>query len=806
MTPGYLRKSAVEDVALREQENKFLIKNREVHNEPWWGQLNIAAIYAFKFNYDRKASATGHGPISLAHATAAYQYMQSGSIQVADRSMQDLFVNIKAYRLGVPRLRLFAAFLGDGRDLDVVVADMLKTPQAVTVYFNLLVEIHREVWSMRYETFEKLQKSVEAKLTQIAKFFLNETKTVVDNESNEDDDEKDQKQKNDAIAAEETRASNKATEEKLKQMNLSIKFTLQSMANESPNGIQVLFPCTDDTFQRFDKREVWHMHPSILKRVLVRWTAAQKYLAGKFNVYIELIDKLKLNSAGEVEVDDFLWIILQQWAKLEDWAVKRSVLKSNSFLKDYPMQKTNPTRMLSSVQTTTTVVDASNNNNNTMDITSRKKPVEARFLHVTPMSNMLNLVESIYRPGEGVFLVDPLFVSHAYINGICAQKSTRTILLQNNNNNNVVASKRGLVNDEKMFIPDGSKFSIEIQKFVKNSILWNTNENSLLHIVSNTSSSTSSLVHGQTINPNDAKHRGHLMHAMHRATQKIVHSTSNVANTFSSSSSMHDVVASMTHKTSQQRLVSNSKLLSTNNEIAASNEDDNKASSFHTNNSIVKKNTFLYRNHDISLSLFTTHLTEVFSPTNVELSLVAAKKTFLTFHDVSNAFINKVLENTRFNGNVDVEHKINAIRQQSSLLTEKFSVINNNSTSTSQNSGVNYNSFKLFLLSTKNSISQDFFAEDETEDSFFSFEFVEEFCTAIQTMFNQMQTLHNDVFESNKTTTEVWILLRKMFADLTDLSFLTGYSFPRDAWHVGVKQHVDRAFVYNIPTKSSVTL
>jgi hypothetical protein len=59
--------------------------------------------------------------------------------------VHDIFLCVRAYRLGVPRLRLFAAFLGDGRDLDEPVAEMLSTPHALSVYFTLLTEIHREL-------------------------------------------------------------------------------------------------------------------------------------------------------------------------------------------------------------------------------------------------------------------------------------------------------------------------------------------------------------------------------------------------------------------------------------------------------------------------------------------------------------------------------------------------------------------------------------------------------------------------------------------------------------------------------------
>jgi len=124
---------------------KLYLRNREVYHEPWWGQCLVAEIFRYKLTYDAKAASLGLAPISLAQAVTASQYVLWGTMELAETAVQDLFLCVKAYRLGVPRLRLFAAFLGDGRDLDEPVADMLKTPHALSAYLSLLLEVHREL-------------------------------------------------------------------------------------------------------------------------------------------------------------------------------------------------------------------------------------------------------------------------------------------------------------------------------------------------------------------------------------------------------------------------------------------------------------------------------------------------------------------------------------------------------------------------------------------------------------------------------------------------------------------------------------
>eukprot|EP01034_Spumella_vulgaris_P030586 gene30586-37827_t len=131
MSAGYLRQTH------GNYTGKFLLKNRDVYHDPWYGQIAVAEIYKFKYIYDYKAISMGLECITLPQAVTSYHYFVYGCMDVADRAIHDLFTCIRAYRFGVPRLRMFAAFLGDGRELDEATAEMLRTPHAYNVYMTL---------------------------------------------------------------------------------------------------------------------------------------------------------------------------------------------------------------------------------------------------------------------------------------------------------------------------------------------------------------------------------------------------------------------------------------------------------------------------------------------------------------------------------------------------------------------------------------------------------------------------------------------------------------------------------------------
>ena len=53
-------------------------------HEPWCATAQVAEIYAFKLNYDRKASKLGLPPIPLGEAVSAVNYTRYGVVEVGN--------------------------------------------------------------------------------------------------------------------------------------------------------------------------------------------------------------------------------------------------------------------------------------------------------------------------------------------------------------------------------------------------------------------------------------------------------------------------------------------------------------------------------------------------------------------------------------------------------------------------------------------------------------------------------------------------------------------------------------------------
>lgn len=90
------------------------------------------------------------------------------------------------------------------------------------------------------------------------------------------------------------------------------------------HSLTILFPATENALRRIDKREVWSCNLQVLVAVARRWALRQSALEGAISVYTDLTEKLRVNALGQAEVDDFLWIMVIQWAKLTAWFLARS--------------------------------------------------------------------------------------------------------------------------------------------------------------------------------------------------------------------------------------------------------------------------------------------------------------------------------------------------------------------------------------------------------------------------------------------------------------------------------------------------
>jgi hypothetical protein len=140
MRPGYLRGCRFQG------DEGPKIRNRAVNNEPYVAMSYIGEIFTFKLNYDSKARCMGQAPIPLSHAVASYFFTLWGSLEIAERFLQDFFNCCKVYEMSSPRIRLFLTFLGASDSMlknESVLAKELRCEFAVTKYIEFILCLHR---------------------------------------------------------------------------------------------------------------------------------------------------------------------------------------------------------------------------------------------------------------------------------------------------------------------------------------------------------------------------------------------------------------------------------------------------------------------------------------------------------------------------------------------------------------------------------------------------------------------------------------------------------------------------------------
>eukprot|EP00981_Chlorochromonas_danica_P001611 scaffold344_cov178-Ochromonas_danica.AAC.20 len=372
------------------------LRSREVYHDPWWAQTHVAGIYLYKLAHDHRAQQMGLPPLPLAHAVAAYHYYLWGAIEVAERAIHDLFLAIRAYKLGLSRLRLFAALLGDAKDLDETVAQILRTPQAVAVYLHLLLDVHKEV--QRYQ-----------------KHILRLANDDIDN-----DVEDGKKQQHD----------------------------------EENVVIETLFPSSEDPLRSNGRKEAHLLDTALLQAVAQRFTASQPWVANRKSIYVDLVDRLRSDAQGRVDVDDFLYITMVQWARLAHFhllqcANRTIALESNGGGLGSSPSHGNYTpsgggsHMVGTTSTLATPVAAARTPGSSAPLVSAVSEgagKATRRISMLPLNNLQSLVHSVYAPasssssypngGVAGVGVDVLHYAAAYLDCIRSRRNDRLRTIQ----------------------------------------------------------------------------------------------------------------------------------------------------------------------------------------------------------------------------------------------------------------------------------------------------------------------------------------------------------------------------------------
>lgn len=324
MRAGYLRGEA-----FGASSDLLPVKQRRVYVEPWVASAVIAGVYGCKIAYDCKAAAVGRAPCSLAAAASTYHLSLFHVVDVAERMMQDLCTAVITYMHGVPRLRMFGAFLGFG-DLEEPLFSVFRSDIAVDMYLELLLCIHY------------------------------------------------------ASAA--------------------------SSEDQQPGVVPELFPVTEDPIDRSDKRDVWRCSGAVLKSAVSQWSASQRGVDEK--IFVESLPKVKLNSAGEAEVDDFLWVMMMTWAK----GIATGHRKCDDKVRIYAQREIRLAMQSGTRSRPTTTATATSG----IAAITLASPTEERLVHFTAVSGLKQLIEGVYSGGS--VAPDTLNISYTLMSLLASAK------------------------------------------------------------------------------------------------------------------------------------------------------------------------------------------------------------------------------------------------------------------------------------------------------------------------------------------------------------------------------------------------
>jgi hypothetical protein len=241
----------------------------------------------------------------------------------------------------------------------------------------------------------------------------------------------------------------------------------------------VLFPSTENALKRPDKREVWNCSVKLLITVAKRWALGQRFLGGSHAVYTELPEKLRTNAQEQAEVDDFLWVMMIQWAKLAAWQVKRSTKTTSQIERTYLTSKYDSQKGKSASRVHAHMTAAVKGGSyGRHQILSRKATYHA--LPLLPLGNLRTVVESAYHPGEGRQLTDVQHNVSAFVNRIGLKRNVLKLLAATEggaaatSTSSAAASALSLLGGG-VRISTGSRFTQEMEKLMHECVLWDTN-------------------------------------------------------------------------------------------------------------------------------------------------------------------------------------------------------------------------------------------------------------------------------------------------------------------------------------------
>lgn len=220
-----------------------------------------------------------------------------------------------------------------------------------------------------------------------------------------------------------------------------------------------------------------------LVNVAKRWSQNQRALAGTASIYAELPEKLRANLLDQIEVDDFLWIMMIQWAKLAAWHVRRSTKMTSQIERTYLTSKYDLQKGKSAKKVKAQLAAAVKGGSyGRHRILTQKATYQE--LPLLPMSSLRAVVESAYHPGEGRQLSDTQHYVSEFIRRVGLHKNTLKLLGGTAGGMSVAgatgtgtataaaATAVGMMGGR---LNSTSRFTQEMEKVLHECVLWDTN-------------------------------------------------------------------------------------------------------------------------------------------------------------------------------------------------------------------------------------------------------------------------------------------------------------------------------------------
>ena len=371
MKPGYIRRSP----------GVGGVRDRQVLRAPWWAQSLVSEIYSFKFEYDQRAGQLGQKPLDLGEAAAACCYKKyNGVTAVSERVLQDLCWNIRAHSRFSSRLKLFSAFAGfadapintDNEEnahepsaqevLDSLVDEahladnLMKSPIAVAVYLNLICEVHREVATAANPMPTTGDGEGEGDGAGEPGAFLKKVGILSgEEEAAPAPVEESKKEVNPLLAQPAAVAEGDVTAaDSLDDINTGVAPSASSDSQDAKKSpldlnlikpallfvpeIEALLPSSTTGDKSRDESDTWLLDADVLKRAVTRWSLCIQGIDDEarsgFSDLVEAVRATSNDPLGRLNVDDFLWVTMQQWVKHIEYSLKKTAAKAALAIKN----------------------------------------------------------------------------------------------------------------------------------------------------------------------------------------------------------------------------------------------------------------------------------------------------------------------------------------------------------------------------------------------------------------------------------------------------------------------------------------